>query len=132
MAFPETIIHEAHNFTLRQATVLVGVPWICGGIWIWIMLFLMAYTTRSRIECRLSFRMMLLRCVSTVLVLKFRIEATSLELFPSARSCVTSRSRAVSVGKFGGSFWDMACPLSRKPANTRSFTLGVKNMRLLC
>jgi hypothetical protein len=81
---------------------------------------------------QLSLRMILLRLGSTVLVLKFRTTATPFELLPSARSCLTSRSRAVSVGKSGGSFRDMACPFSRKPASTKSFTRGVNNIRLLC
>ena len=58
--------------------------------------------------------------------------ATSLEVFPSARSWVTSRSRAVSVGPCGPWLIFNACPFPRKPANTRSFTRGVKNIRLFC
>ena len=36
--------------TRAQATVVSGGVPICGGIWIRIMLFLIAYTTKSRIE----------------------------------------------------------------------------------
>jgi|SRR5580658_1495552 hypothetical protein len=55
-----------------------------------------------------------------------------LRTFAFGKSCVTSRSRAFSVGKSGGSFRLMACPFSRKPASTKSITRGVKSIRLLC
>ena len=76
--------------------------------------------------------MILLRWVSAVLVLRLSTEATSFELFPSARSWITSRSRAVSFGRRGGSLVDPCRPLSRKPASTMSLTRGVKNIRLSC
>src|SRR5438128_868994 len=46
-----------------------------------------------------SLRMMLLRCVSVVFTLRSNTVATSFVLLPSARSCTTSRSRAVNRGR---------------------------------
>ena len=61
-------------------------------------------------------------------MLRFSRDATSFELLPSASNCVISRSRAVRVGSLGASFRETVCPFSRKPANTRSLTRGVKNI----
>src|SRR5258708_50413 len=63
-------------------------------------LFRTAYSTSSLTECNPSFRMMLLRCVSAVLTLKLRWQATSFVDLPSASNWTTSRSRDVRPGRF--------------------------------
>lgn len=55
----------------------------------------MAYLTNWLMDRKSSFRMMLVRCVSAVFTLISRVAATSLFVFPSARSCTIWRSRGV-------------------------------------
>ena len=55
--------------------------------------FRTAYSTISAVLCRFSFCIILLRCVSIVVTLRFRAFAISLFDLPSAISCSTSRSR---------------------------------------
>src|SRR4030095_15991175 len=55
-----------------------------------------AYRTRLAIDLRPSFFMILARCVSVVLMLIFSTSEIDRLLWPSATSCMTSRSRRVS------------------------------------
>src|SRR6266567_1700559 len=82
---PRTVPGSATDGKVREAT--------------WMMPLRTAYSTNSLTQCSPSFRIMLLRWVSAVFTLRSRCDATSLVDLPSARSCTTSRSRGVKLGR---------------------------------